>query len=214
MKAPAFQFYVDNFIEGTCDLNPHDVGCYIRLLCFQWTRGSIPDDKTKLHRIAGGKVSDEVLAKFKNGKNERLEQEREKQAVWREKSRMGGLRSAAKRGAKLVEPPLQPPLQPKGNIPSPPPLAERESNFAECPPMSRKDFDALAEMRAIPKECADWFWNIHDARNWLDNQGHPIRKVEPLLINAQNIWRAKNGKTPFAKQTQSGQPQDHKGGNL
>jgi len=50
----------------------------IRLLCFQWTRGSIPDDKAKLERIAGGEVSADVPAKFKDGKNERPENAEEK----------------------------------------------------------------------------------------------------------------------------------------
>jgi len=40
----------------------------IRLLCFQWTRGSIPDDKAKLERIAGGEVSADVR---QNSKMER-----------------------------------------------------------------------------------------------------------------------------------------------
>ena len=60
----------------------------------------------------------------------------------------------------------------------------------EIPPMRRKDFDALADMRAVPKDCADWFWNTHDARGWLDARGQPIRKVEPLLLNALRAWRS------------------------
>ena len=56
--------------------------------------------------------------------------------------------------------------------------------------MSRKDFDTLADMRNVPKDCADWFWNTHDARGWLDSRGQPIRKVEPLLLNALRAWRS------------------------
>lgn len=78
-------------------------------------------------------------------------------------------------------------------------LKEKERDFAEIPPMSRKEFDNLAEIRAVPKECADWFWNTHDARNWTDKSGQPIRKIEPLLMNAKANWMPRkpvNGDQP------------------
>jgi uncharacterized protein YdaU (DUF1376 family) len=123
MRPPAFQFYVDNFIEGTSEMSPHEVGCYVRLLCHQWSRGQIPlSDPQKLRRVAGGVVSKDVLAKFPNGKNKRLEREREKQQVWREKSREGGIKSGLTRASRVLQPPLQPPLkpeaQPNANTPS------------------------------------------------------------------------------------------------
>jgi len=81
---------------------------------------------------------------------------------------------------------------------------KKEREFPETPPMSRKDFDSLAEMRGVPKDCAEWFWNTHDASNWLDGRGNPIRKVEPLLLNALKVWRSNgakktNGQFPSSK---------------
>lgn len=73
-KSPAFQFYPDDFIGGTCDLSAEEVGTYIRLLCYQWSRESIPvDDIPKLTRIAGSNVTLDVLRKFPDGKNAKLE---------------------------------------------------------------------------------------------------------------------------------------------
>lgn len=66
-----------------------------------------------------------------------------------------------------------------------------EREMPEIPPMSLEDFNNLAAMRGISPECAEWFWNICDGRNWLDAMGQPIRKVEPLLLNAAKKWRAK-----------------------
>lgn len=66
---------------------------------------------------------------------------------------------------------------------------EREPRPPEIPPMSRKDFNKLVEMRAIPPECAEWFWNTNDARDWRDSTGQAIRKVEPLLLNCAKNWR-------------------------
>jgi len=97
MKPPAFQFYPDDFIGGTCDLSAEEVGAYIRLLCYQWSRGSIPDDSAKLARIAGANVTTDTLQKFPSGKNARLEFEREKQAEYRAEKSKAGKSGAEKR---------------------------------------------------------------------------------------------------------------------
>lgn len=76
MKSPAFQFYADDFIGGTCHFSAAEVGAYIRLLCHQWGNGEIPADHERLERIAGGPVTEEVLAKFPNRKNEKMEKVR------------------------------------------------------------------------------------------------------------------------------------------
>ena len=77
---------------------------------------------------------------------------------------------------------------------------EREENFHQCPPMTRTEFNTLCQLRAVPADCAEWFWNTHDAVNWLDGQKRPIQKVEPLLMRTLASWRANggagNGKAP------------------
>lgn len=79
-----------------------------------------------------------------------------------------------------------------------------ERAFSETPPMSRDDFDRMADMRGVPKDCAEWFWNTHDSTNWLDGRGNPIRKVEPLLLNALKVWRSNGTKrSPGFPPTQS-----------
>ena len=199
MKSPAFQFYVDDFLGGTVTFNNEQKGLYITLLCIQWSAGFVTDDDFLcLGSTTLEPQFNRVKAKFDRGedgnlRNLRLEAERAKQMVWREKSRQGGLKSAAKRASTTLQPPYQGKGEPKGNSPLSTlhsPLVEREKDFAEPPPMNRKDYDAMAEMRGIPKECAEWFWNSCDARNWTDATGQPIRKVEPLLTNAFKNWRA------------------------
>jgi hypothetical protein len=87
-QAPAFQFYADDFIAGTVDMSPAEVGAYIRLLCYQWCRGSAPALPEKMQRVAGGIVSDDVIAKFPlcsdgNRRNARLEKVREASDAYR-----------------------------------------------------------------------------------------------------------------------------------
>jgi len=120
MKAPAFQFYADDFLGGVADMTQAEVGAYILLLCHQWGRGEIPLDAERAALITKGPISPHVLAKFPNGKNARLEKVRQEQAEYREKQRIKGLASAEarrNRGSTTV----QPSPQPEGNPPSPSP---------------------------------------------------------------------------------------------
>ena len=104
-KAPAFQFYADDFLAGTADMAAEEVGGYIRLLCHQWSKGGIPSDEERSARIAGliGSPSIRyVLAKFTlcDGdtlKNARLEQIRQEQADYKSKQASSGKTGAQKR---------------------------------------------------------------------------------------------------------------------
>jgi uncharacterized protein YdaU (DUF1376 family) len=142
-KAPAFQLYTDDFLAGTIEMSQEEVGQFIRLLCHQWNRGSIPVETEKQQRLAGGCVSVDVLAKFdycEDGllRNNRLESVRtekgkflqsqsEKGKLSAEKRRLEALerQSQSNQNPTAVEPVLQPDgqpdTQPEFNSPSPTP---------------------------------------------------------------------------------------------
>ncbi len=106
MKPPAFQFYVDNFREGVCDMTQDEVGAYILLLCYQWSQGAIPKDRARMERAAAGSVSDHVLRKFgtcADGelRNARLEREREKQTAFRESRAINGAKGGRPKASGL-----------------------------------------------------------------------------------------------------------------
>jgi len=110
-KAPAFQFYADDFLAGTSDMSAEEVGGYIRLLCHQWTKGSIPNDPDRVARIAGLMGSPcvgYVMAKFRISdgdtlKNERLEKVREEQNAFKARQSAAGSNGAAKRWNKCPD---------------------------------------------------------------------------------------------------------------
>ena len=54
-KAPAFQFYPGDFLsdENVVLMNNQAVGCYIKLLCYNWKRGSVPADMPRLAKLCG-----------------------------------------------------------------------------------------------------------------------------------------------------------------
>lgn len=156
MKAPAFQFYADDFLAGTAEMTDSEVGLYVRLLCAQWSRGGLPNDTDELLRFSRGSTTlqaERVRRKFEVGddgllRNLRLESEREKQTEWRRKSSEGGkksgvVRGSLKGGSKVVEPPYQPngnsplstlhspnntPIVPKGTVAVGVPVEEEEED--------------------------------------------------------------------------------------
>ena len=66
MNAPFFKFFPKDFIASTVVMSAEEVGAYIRLLCYQWENGSVPDDAEKLARIGGcsGSAVESLLNKF------------------------------------------------------------------------------------------------------------------------------------------------------
>jgi uncharacterized protein YdaU (DUF1376 family) len=151
-KAPAFQLYTDDFLAGTIEMSQEEVGQFIRLLCHQWNRGSIPVETEKQQRLAGGCVSVDVLAKFdycEDGllRNNRLESVRtekgkflqsqsEKGKLSAEKRRLEALerQSQSNQNPTAVEPVLQPDGQPKFNSPSPSPTPNKKDTAAPKSP--------------------------------------------------------------------------------
>lgn len=120
MKSPAFQFYPDAWLSSQRVqlMTLEEEGAYIRLLSFCWRHGSIPADPDQAARLAGKgcstTVATTVLAMFIPATDptrmvhDRLEEEREKQRIWREKSSDGGKKSAKLRslskGGSTTEP--------------------------------------------------------------------------------------------------------------
>ncbi|WP_378181998.1 DUF1376 domain-containing protein [Aquimarina sp. SS2-1] len=50
-KDPAVLWYTNDFLEGTADLSPEEIGVYTILLCYQHRRGFLPDNLKKLSRL-------------------------------------------------------------------------------------------------------------------------------------------------------------------
>jgi len=154
MKPPAFQFYPDDFIGGTCDLSAKEVGAYIRLLCFQWSKGKIPSDRNKLSRIAGTNVTPEVLAKFEDGMNQRLEFERIKQSEHRDAKKKAGENGAKKRWNNHSTPIVLPMANTMANdsSPSPSPLPIKSSTNSKAKKVRTEisDEEWMAQLKANP----------------------------------------------------------------
>ncbi len=138
-KSPAFQFYPDSWLSSLdiTLMTPAEEGAYIRLLCHAWLSPDcgLPTDSNALRtlsRLGSAWSKSEALIKSKfreqDGRlfNDRLLEERRKQAIWREKSAKGGRNSKptkhepkAKGGYDLVDDCLQPKANTPSSSPSP-----------------------------------------------------------------------------------------------
>jgi len=90
-KAPAFQFYADDFLAGTITMTNEERGAYIALLCIQWSKESLTENDFQRVCMGMPPHSQRICqSKFQidaegNYKNQRLETEREKQVQYRKK---------------------------------------------------------------------------------------------------------------------------------
>lgn len=163
MKSPAFQFYPDDFVGGKVGMmTPEEVGVYVLLLCLDWNQGGFVEDHERLARWCRttpkrfAAVWPVLRENFMDcgGRfyNPRLEQERQKQEQWRQKSSEGGKKGADKRwhpddngnggGHKGGHPaPVA--------VDTPPPIPNHDIPFPSPSPKDQKHLRALK--RTAPK---------------------------------------------------------------
>ena len=107
-KPPAFQFYAKDFLSdmNVVIMTLEERGAYITLLSHLWIQGWLPNGSTKLKRLCDSPSNwNEIWNNIKhcfyeNGTkiyHKRLDEEKEKQRLWREKSRDGGIKSGESR---------------------------------------------------------------------------------------------------------------------
>ena len=208
-KAPAFQFYADDFLAGTLEMSQEEVGQYIRLLCHQWNRGSIPVETEKQQRLTGGCVSVDVLVKFRlceDGllRNERLETVRSEKDRYLQQQSQKGRKSAELRklASTVVQRDTQPEsnsgsttveirLQPKVNSPSPTPTPNnKEESIA---PKSQRSHFTTPTVEEVQAECvrielslleAPKFVDYYESKGWIVGKAK-MKSWKPALRNWQ-----------------------------
>lgn len=200
-KPPAFQFYADDFVAGTSVLSTEEIGAYILLLCHQWNAGSIPNDDNLIRRIA--KVTqafDLGLLKTKfeliDGvlKNPRMEREREKQRLFREKQAENGAKGGRPKSQAFPKP--NPTDNPHKSFPSPSP----SPNDTRKGKATFEQVKAFCEEAGLPQSDAEWFFYKCEGNGWT-NKGEPIKDWKATIRS----WKA-GSYMPSQKQSQFSRP--------
>lgn len=146
-RAPAFQFYADDFLAGTMTMTNEERGAYISLLCLQWSKGFVTE--LDIQRICLGMPTHcqgICQSKFEIGedgnyRNRRLEKERDKQKERSEKQReIANLRWSKDANAMPTHMPdnanayAKPIPEPCFPSPSPSPIEDTKKEQKELPP--------------------------------------------------------------------------------
>lgn len=110
MSLPWFPLYANDLALSTATMTPSCLGSYIRLLCYAWSAGGIPNDYEICSRIAVGMTPsewNEIRSRFELVAepdsavekliNPRMERERHRTAVIRESRKRAAERTNAKR---------------------------------------------------------------------------------------------------------------------
>ncbi|MDE2102238.1 MAG: DUF1376 domain-containing protein [Patescibacteria group bacterium] len=196
MNPPAFQFYPDGFIGGTQTMTQNEVGAYILLLCHQWQSGKITSESDRLKMVAKGEVSGHVLSKFPGGKNKRLEEERKKQQIYREKQRINGAL-----GGRPAKPKPNPSLsfgltqtKPKKRSPSPSPSPFHKDHKASNKPFS----EIQTELTARFHRCLNGQWE-NDRQKWMGRISRDPQKSERVVAELENAIKESRVKTTPAQ---------------
>lgn len=145
--SPAFQLYPKEFLSdvNVVDMTDKECGRYIKLLCHCW----IEDGLSKDLRVVKGWLnhSPSIARCFyeKDGKfhHKRLDEEREKQRIWAEKSRIGGLHSIEKK--RLLKGGY------KGGSTKAQPKANTPSASASPSPVKKRDIEYLSRWNEFAK---------------------------------------------------------------
>lgn len=181
-RAPAFQFYADDFLAGTMTMTNEERGAYISLLCLQWSKGFVTEldiqrvclgMPTHSHGICQSKFQADPESRYRN---QRLEVERSKQKERSQKqSNIANLRwnkdakampthyqEDAKAYAKSV---------PEACFPSPSPSPITKIQ-ADKPPRVRFQKPTVEELTAeaikigLPVTEVDKFLNYYESNGW------------------------------------------------
>lgn len=203
-KIPAFQFYPSDWLSSqrVSLLTLEEEGAYIRLLCYCWKNGELPNDNEQLARLIGKGASTTLASKVATMfqadgcrlLHDRLNELRAEREQWLEKSRKGGLASAAKRakqreieendskgGCNLVDDCLQP----NGNTSS------SSSNIVS----HSREQPTLEEVKAYALQIglAEWVaedWHMDmESKNWTIGTTK-VAKWQPALTRRKAMWES------------------------
>lgn len=179
---PAFQFYASDWLGSTriALMTAEQERGYLRLLLHCWNDPtcSLPDDDSILSKLSlmgegwfkgGSALVRECFTPFADqpGRitNKRLLEVRQKNDEWREKSSLGGKKSAEarkqtgltsnKQKSRVVEPPYVPKAQPNGNSPSPSP----SPIYTPIAPFSDKLVDGF-DCQRVRNAFTAWFQHL------------------------------------------------------
>lgn len=163
--------YTSDLVSSCVDMTPAQFGGYVRLLCYAWDNGGLPNDADACGRIAGGiesgdwKVIRRRLELIHPGteherlSHPRLETEREKQALLHDSRSEAGRRAAQKRWQTQCDRNANALTKPCHLEPEPEPKIDIDTDTEEKPPAAQGDATTVSPQRrkrSQPTSAVSW----------------------------------------------------------
>jgi uncharacterized protein YdaU (DUF1376 family) len=200
-KSPAFSFYPDSWVLGTMAMTFEEQGVYLRMLCFQWANG--PSDANAYANACGLAYQTHVerilLSKFvRIGDawcNERLEQERLKQADRSLKAktsakqrweRQSGADESCDRNANAYANAI-PNHMLSVSVSDSVSNTERESNSPTL-----EQVRAEVKAKGYTAIDPDQWWSFWDSVHWCNKNGTPVKWQSRLMndnLTPKPAWK-------------------------
>lgn len=193
-------------------MSAEEVGAYIRLLCYQWSKEGLPNDDQKLSALGGccGNAVASIRHKLvicQDGKlrNARLESVRTESAKYRQKQ----AEKAKKRWDSVQPDAVAMPQHSHGidsaSIRHMPEACPSSSSSLEEDTKKRPSLEvtlayAKSPQGNIPPDVAEIWWNenesrpLHASGYWTDRNGNPINFWQKALRAYGLKWRNNEGK--------------------
>lgn len=200
-NAPAFQFYVDDFLGGTTHMSNEEVGLYIRLLCMQWSHGIVTDRHVRAFHAGADVVAfilSEKFTKVDGGyRNRRLEEVRELSRMRKQAASKGGSKTAATRVAKSQQTDQQSRQQTgvaKLNPPSPTPSPTPSSSSDSVSNSVSSVFGPGGQREIKPRHVAEAPPSVAEVRQCMADAGLPDDAERFVAFYSANGWKQGRGK--------------------
>lgn len=195
-------------------MSPAEEGAYIRLLCFDWSNDGIPDDDEALARLSrlgegwlkGGcqmvkPCFNQHPSKQRFLTNSRIQEERERQRLWAEKSSRGGQKSSDARKSNQSSTKRQPKLkggstmvdvwlQPKGNTSSSS-SSSKDCTFDKSKVLPTFSIPQIPDKQQAVKNSVPI---PVEERSPLATNCHHFRATTEQLAQAKKTWQASGNK--------------------
>lgn len=193
--SPAFQLYPQDFLVGTADMDLTQVGAYIRLLCYQWAKGGLPNDPQKLASMVGcgGNAMALPLDKFRiceDGmlRNDKLERVRLEQDEYRKKQAENARKRWVGSATAL---PTDMPNACSSPSPSPSPSSV-SSKFREPTPQEVEEYARSIQFNLD----GEYFLDYQRTRGWKLKSGVAVKDWRACVRTWKTLESKRNGSQP------------------
>ena len=185
-----FPLYVDNFLGGTQDFTPAETGVYIKLLCHQFSYGSIPSETPRLFRITNSQTDEEraavdfvIRSKFTDRSDGTMVNER----LASELQRIDGLATTSRENGKKGGRPKKPRRNPDHN---PDETQTITQTITQTKPRAKP---RASDSNSERSNASSGIPTVEEVQEYIQAKGYSFDAVDFVAYYGSQGWKKANG---------------------